>query len=485
MPRTPLPLIALVLAVAACGPEGQRPDDMPVVVSAIGGPRLFADPNAGPLTPAQDVALTATAQGLVRFDANGQIEPALAERWNVIDDARSYIFRLGDATWPDGEPVTAGEVVRALRRATAQASRSRLAEHLAVIDEIVEMTPQVIEVRLKHPRPDLLNLFAQPEMAVFRPRSFTGTGPFRVVDGKRAGLLLEPARLPEEEGDPKPPPETMVRLHGERAARAVARFRKAASDLVLGGTIADWPLVGQAGIAAENIHFDPATGLFGLAVTRPEGFLASADNRAAIAMAIDRAALTGALAPKWSATETLLPAQLDSAAPPARPAWAELDADARLKTARERVAAWRKANPGRIEIAIALPAGPGATRLWGYLAASLIRVGLDPRRVAIDDPGAALKLIDAVAPYDSARWYLATACQRCSEDAATLIAAARDAPDLYNRQHRIAEADALLTAENSFIPIAQPLRWSIVALRLSAWQGNARAVHPLNHLRKE
>ena len=118
-------------------------------------------------TPARLFA-DATAQGLVRFDAAGQIEPGLAERWIVIDDGISYIFRLRDAEWADGEPVTADQVVALAQAPAAPSSRNPLAPFLTAIDEIVEMTPQVIEVRLKRPRPDLLKLFAQPELALFR-----------------------------------------------------------------------------------------------------------------------------------------------------------------------------------------------------------------------------------------------------------------------------------------------------------------------------
>jgi len=96
-----------------------------------------------------------------------------------------------------------------------------------------------------------------------------------------------------------------------------------------------------------------------------------------------------------------------------------------------------------------------------------------------------LRLVDAVAPYDSARWYLATACQPCGTDAQTALEAAREAPDPASRARHIAEADAALASDISFIPIARPLRWSLVALRLTEWQGNSRAWHPLNHLRSD
>ncbi|MEP9357732.1 ABC transporter substrate-binding protein [Sphingomonas sp. KR3-1] len=475
-----------LLALGACGGgAGQRRDNTAVVVSAIGAGSALADPDSGPLDPARRALLGATAQGLVRFDAGGQIEPGLAERWIVIDDGRSYIFRLrDDASWPDGTPVTAEEVVRTLRRVIAPRSHNSLAPFLAVIDEIVEMTPQVIEVRLKRPRPDLLKLFAQPEMAVFRLDKLDGSGPFRAA-ARGGGITLRPIPDPGEPEDaPALRPQETLLFRGERAGAAVARFREGQSDLVLGGSFADWPITEAAGIAQPNIKLDNALGLFGLAVASRQGFLADPANRAAIAMAIDRAAVTHQVHPDWAPVETVLPSQLDSASPPTQPAWAPLSIDQRRQSARTTVAAWKRGHPGPVPIRIALPPGPGATLVWARLAEALYAIGLSPVRVGHDAP-ADLRIVDTVAPYDSARWFVATACQPCSSDAELLVEAGRDAPDLDARAHRIAEADAALTADVAYIPIAQPFRWSIVALRLQAWQGNARAWHPLNHLRNE
>lgn len=475
-----------LLALAACGGgTGQRRDDTAVVVSAIGAGSALADPDGGPLDPARRALLGATAQGLVRFDASGQIEPGLAERWIVIDDGRSYIFRLrDDATWPDGEPITAEEVVRTLRWVIAPRTRNELAPFLAVIDEIVEMTPQVIEVRLKRPRPDLLKLFAQPEMAVFRPGKLDGSGPFRAVP-RSGGLLLRPVPVPgDEDGNQAIRPQETLLFRGERAAAAVTRFREGQSDLVLGGSFVDWPLIEAAAIAAPNVRLDPASGLFGLVVVSRTGFLGDVANRAAVAMAIDRVTLTHQIHPEWAPVETLLPAQLDSAAAPSQPVWATLNLGDRRQNARAAVAAWKRGHPGPVTLRVALPAGPGATLVWSRIAEALYAIGVTPVRAGPAE-AADLRLIDAVAPYDSARWFVATACQPCSAEAQALVEAGRDAPDLDARAQRIAEADAALTADSGYIPIAQPFRWSIVALRLQAWQGNARAWHPLNHLRNE
>ncbi len=477
-------IVALALGLAGCN---QRDDVGPVVVSAIGPAPLLIDPaRTRPSQPSR-ILLDSVAQGLVRFDAKGQVVPGLAERWTVIDDGMSYVFRLREAEWSDGSKVTASRVVALLRKQLAAASRNPLRPFLTAVDEIVEMTPQVIEVRLKHPRPDLLKLFAQPELALLDARGAGGTGPFRLANRGRSGVLLRPAFDPARVGSDdieEPGPEQSVQLIGERAARAIVRFHERQSDLVSGGTFTNWPLVPLADIAPANLRVDPADGLFGLAIVNRTGFLADPDNRAAIAQAIDRDALVAAFAPDWTPTMRILPEQLDSAASPVMPQWSTLSPEDRRTGARSRVARWRRAHPGRLTLKVALPSGPGATILFGFVGAAFRSIGIELQRVALDAE-ADLRLIDAVAPYDSARWYLATACQRCSEETQAKLEAARIAPNIPARAAALAAANAALEEDVAFIPIAAPLRWSLVSLRLRRWEGNPRAWHPLNELRAD
>ena len=471
--------ILLAIALAGCD---HRPDTGPVIVSAIGGSPVLVDTTRGRPDIAQKLMVDALAQGLVRFDAAGQVEEGLAERWIVIDGGRTYIFRLRDGDWQDGTPVTAEQVVAILKRQIAPGSRNPLAPFLTAIDDIVVMTPQVIEIRLKRPRPDLLKLFAQPELTLVRMNPPGGSGPFRIAAGGRSPLL-RPA-VDHDRADPddrrKPAPESDVRLIGERAARAVARFAHHDSDLVAGGSFVDWPLLQQTSIAPANIQVDPAAGLFGFAIVHRDGFLADPANRAAIAQTIDGAGATIAVRAGWMATDQILPDMLDSAAPPFVPAWAQSPVADRVAGARARVGLW----PTRPLLRIALPAGPGATLLYGQVAASLIAIGITPVRVA-QTGDADLRLIDRVAPYDSARWYLSTACAPCGDGALATILAARDAPTLEERSRLIAAADIALGEDVAFIPLARPLRWSLVAVRLRQWQPNARAWHPLNRLRPD
>jgi peptide/nickel transport system substrate-binding protein len=386
---------------------------------------------------------------------------------------------LREARWADGRPVDAPTVARLLARQVRRGGRNPLSPFLTAIESVVAMTPQVIEVRLARPRPDLLKLFAQPELALVRPDPVVGSGPLMIAAGGTTALL-RPVPDIDMEGDNAQRSAPDIRLVGERAARAIARFAAGRADLVTGGTFADWPLVAAAGILPTAIGLDPAAGLFGLAITRRDGFLADAANRAAVAQAIDRSQVTAAVAVGLEPAETLLPVSTEAtAAPVATPTWALPTMDERRSAARARVQAW---TGGPVILRIALPQGPGATRLWGGLAASLRRVGIEARRVALDEP-AELQLVDAVAPYDDPRWYLASACRPCGAEADERLEAARIANTLAERAARSAEADAALTADVAFIPLARPLRWSLVAPGLTAWAPNARAWHPLNHLR--
>lgn len=476
--------LATAMLTTACNRRG---DEGPVVASVIGASPRPVDPVRGPLSMPSRLLLDSTAQGLVRFDAAGQIIPGLAERWIVIDNGMSYIFRLREAHWHDGKPVLAAEVVAHLRRQLSARSRNLLAPFLTAIDEIVEMTPQVIEVRLRRPRPDLLKLFAQPEMAVFTANSRSGTGPFRIVRQDGARILLRPdfdAERLEIEDIQLPGPEANVQLIGERAARAITRFTERQSDLVVGGTFIDWPLAALAGVAPANLRIDPAAGLFGLAIINRTGFLADAQNRAALSQAIDRAGLVAAFAPGWQAAEQILPDRLDSAAAPATPAWASLNRQDRSRGARDRVTQWRKERDGPVELRIALPDGPGATILFGFVGAAFRSIGVTPRRVP-QSANADLRLVDEVAPYDSARWYLASACAPCGEPVRIELESAKEATTLAERADHLARADAAINADVPFIPLARPLRWSLVAIRLAKWADNSRAWHPLNQLRRD
>jgi oligopeptide transport system substrate-binding protein len=473
-----LPLLAaLVTVLAGCDkPVSQGPID----VSVIGGAPVLRDADRAPLQPNDRLLLGAVAQGLVRFDGNGQIEPGVAQRWAVSDDGLYYTFRIDAGGVVDAEAVAAS-----LRRAMARTSRNALKPVLGAIDEVVAVTPEVVEIRLHAPRPNLLQLLAQPELALRVGDG--GAGPFRVAVRERRALLLAP--LASEPVVPATPIAGEVRLWPDRAALAIARYRAGRATAVLGGRFGDLPIFGQSGIDGQMLRIDPVLGLFGLIFADVSGFAGNSDNRRAMAMAIDRDRLTGAFnVNDWRSTATLLPPGVPDLPNPARPDWIDTPVDRRQAVARETVARWMAEQGSTPMIRLALPAGPGSNLLFATLRRDWRAIGLNTERVAMDAP-ADVRLIDAVAPADIASWYLRRfTCEYsrvCSEEADALLIAARDAATLADRARYLADADARLTAITAFVPLAMPLRWSLADPRRSGFQPNARGVHPLGHLRAQ
>lgn len=468
-------VMAMLALLSGCSTKESQ---APVTIS------LIADSGVSPRTGVAEApeVITAIAQGLVSFDQEGQIQPALAERWIVTDDGLSVIFRIRRIKWSDGRDVTSAAVARSLQRLVA--SRNRLQPLLSTIDRIVPMTGQVLEIRLKTPQRDFLQLLAQPEMALTLDRRTNGTGPYQVHSVRDNVTRLRPIAA-EREAPALPVGERNdVRLRREAAAHAIARFAGREIALVTGGRFSTLPLVRSAGIAASQFSVDPAAGLFGFAVVSNSNSLDKINVRRALAMAIDRERLVGRFGVNgWGPRYAILPGQIDSAAAPAALEWVGLDESGRLARARTYLAESGTPDP----IRIALPPGAGSRLLFAALAADWQRIGVTAVRVGMNE-SADLRLIDEVAPMRSALWYLSRfSCGRgfkCSEKADTALRAAFSAATLAERAAAIAEADAAMAAEQLFIPLAAPLRWSLVSADLTGWRANSFSVHPLANLRK-
>ncbi|HEX8643828.1 MAG TPA: ABC transporter substrate-binding protein [Allosphingosinicella sp.] len=475
---------ALLFLLAGCG----REETGPITVSAVGGPPRLANPSLGGLDPPSAFLLEAAAQGLVRFDAEGQIEPALAQSWIVSDDGTRYTFRIRRTEWIGGGRVTAYQVVPRLRAAMARSSRNPLKPLLGLIASIEPMTEEVLEFTLKAPRPHFLELLAQPEMAVLLEGR--GTGPRRPAPGPDGTVLLSlPPSDDEDEPERAEPP---IALRGERASFAAARFMAGGADLVLGGTAGDLPIVRAARPAAAALRFDPVAGLFGLAFQRAEGPFADPAVRRALAMAIDREGLLAALAvPGLSARASLLPPGLSEVPEPAQPDWAAMPLVVRREEAARILGAPAPATeataageeperPQAPRLRVAMPDGPGYRLIFAFLRRDWRLAGVEAERVA-DNAEADLRFVDMVAPASMAAWYLRSfTCDRspaCAPAADEALALARETQSIVERRALLAQADGLLRDAAIFVPIAAPVRWSLVSPRMTGFSRNQFGRH--------
>jgi peptide/nickel transport system substrate-binding protein len=421
-----LSLATLALAPAACRKE---PEGAARVV-VIGGEPKLRNPALGPLSAPDAVLIGNVAQGLVRFDASGNIVAGLAERWNVSDDGLSYIFRIAATDWPDGRKITAQQVARLLKREFAPRSRNTLKDPLGVVEDVVAMTDRVIEIRLSAPRPNLLALLAQPELAVLRDD--VGTGPFQFAPerGDRGELRL---RRVISDPDAESSRSEEVLLSGATAEQAVKRFAKGEADLVLGGTFADLPYAQRVKLPRGSLRFDPASGLFGLVPTRSDGPLDKPEVRRLLSAAIDRAAfVSGIGVPGLAPRGTLLEPGLDGVPAPVPPAW--------------------------------------------------FGAAIEDRRPALAD----FALIDEVAPSSSPAWFArrfrCEAASVCDPDIDELLASARTSQIPAQRYALLAQAAGRIDDAQLVIAITAPVRWSLVAGRIDGFAGNRFVRHTLTDL---
>jgi peptide/nickel transport system substrate-binding protein len=470
---------ASAFALVGC----KDPQSGPIAVSAIGSPPELRNPNLEPLDPSSEALLLATAQGLVRLDAAGQIEPALAQSWIVSDDGLRYTFRLSRTEWHGGGKVTAEQVADRLRAAFSPVSRNPVKPLLGAVEEVVAMTDDVLEISLVSPRPNFLQLLAQPEMAMLHRSK--GTGPFHAVEEPgHLALHLPPGEEEDGEETREEDHETGLLLRGEGAALAVARFKQGGADLVTGGTAGNLPVARAAGPAADALRFDPAMGLFGLSFGSREGITGLGPVRRALSMAIDRAALVAAIGvPDLQPRETLLPPGIGSCPSlPGRNGQRRLCRCAGCLPPRPLL---RRAVVSRSLSGSQCRTAP-ATASSSPICADWRAIGVTAERVAAGDRRADLHLIDRVAPADLASWYLrqfscraSAVCDFSADETMDLARRAATAPE---RQALLAQADRSLAELTPFIPLTAPVRWSLVSPRLTGFRPNVFGRHNIAEL---
>lgn len=222
----------LVLFAAACG-ESRRERLAAAARAGIlhvgnGTELQDIDPQTVTGVPEHKVIM-ALLEGLVSENPQTlEPEPAVAERWGVSDDGRTYTFHLrADARWSDGEPVTAEDFVLSWQRMLTPALGSEYANMLYDFVENAQdyhrgritdfsqvgfkaLDARTVQVRLINPTPFFLRMIAShyswwpvPVKVVARfggmdrrgtawtrPENFVGNGPFRLASWQQNQVLV-------------------------------------------------------------------------------------------------------------------------------------------------------------------------------------------------------------------------------------------------------------------------------------------------------
>jgi len=127
----------------------------------------------------RDIA-TLVFSGLVRIDRNGQIQPDLAESWEISSDGKEYTFHLRrDRFFHDRTPIKACDIVYTAKRAVQLKSV-----------EVKEVDDYTVKFRLKRPFAPFLSLMSLGIIPKkwenrMKPLVPVGSGPYRISNIER------------------------------------------------------------------------------------------------------------------------------------------------------------------------------------------------------------------------------------------------------------------------------------------------------------
>lgn len=152
--------------------------------------------NAGPLdprgySPNQMYAQAMVYEPLVRYTAEGTLEPWLATHWSVSPDGKTYTFTLREhVQFSDGSSFNAAAAKANLDAVLANAKRHQWMELVSTLDRVEAPDEHTLVLHLKHPYyPTLMELaqvrplrFAAPDA---KPGTPVGTGPWVLAQTRR------------------------------------------------------------------------------------------------------------------------------------------------------------------------------------------------------------------------------------------------------------------------------------------------------------
>lgn len=141
-------------------------------------------------------------ESLVRIDQDGELQPALAESWDISEDRATYTFHLQDGvTFSNGDELTSSDVKFSYDRVNSDAWTNGLKAKMAVIDEITTPDDQTVEITLSDPSNVWLYDLASAVGAVFSEDAVSdlaneavGTGPYEVSSFTRGQEIVYSAR---------------------------------------------------------------------------------------------------------------------------------------------------------------------------------------------------------------------------------------------------------------------------------------------------
>ncbi|MBI1774105.1 MAG: peptide ABC transporter substrate-binding protein [Proteobacteria bacterium] len=133
-------------------------------------------------------------RGLLSFAADGKIRGELAQSWER--DGTAWVFKLREAVFHNGAPVTADDVKWTLEQVAAEKSTAYFKAEFQAAQAIETPDPRTIRIVMKQPTATLPLLLANPHMPILARGSTDGqalgigAGPY-VLKAQERGVSLD------------------------------------------------------------------------------------------------------------------------------------------------------------------------------------------------------------------------------------------------------------------------------------------------------
>lgn len=183
--QRPLALALAALALVGCRSPAPAPPSDPTLTLAVRADITGLYPNPPVVNEAYTLHTNANVlEGLVRFDSQLRLIPALAERWENPDQ-RTYVFHLRRGLrFSDGRPLVARDVAASLT--AAKTRRWPVHDYLHAIESVTAPDDERVVIRTRFPYQILLTklqwAFVLPAEAVAqRVVPVVGSGPYTVA----------------------------------------------------------------------------------------------------------------------------------------------------------------------------------------------------------------------------------------------------------------------------------------------------------------
>ncbi|TPE53646.1 ABC transporter substrate-binding protein [Amaricoccus solimangrovi] len=365
-------LLGLALALAA-GAAGAAPRADIVIGMQLEPPHL--DPTAGAAAAIDEVTYANVFEGLTRFGPDGEVEPDLAESWEISDDGLSWVFHLRPGVkFQDGTPFSADDVAFSIERAMEAESQNAQKGLFDGIASVNVIDDQTVEIALDVPKSSLLSSLAWGDAVMVSPATAeknrtepVGTGPFSFSNWVQ-GDRIELVRNPDYWGAPAKLDKVTFKFISDPTAAYAA---------VMAGDVDAFPVFP----APENLEQFKADPRFLVMVGTTEGETILAMNNArapfddirvreAVAHAIDRAAIIDGAMFGYGVP-------IGSHFPPHNPAYEDLTALSAHDPEKAKALLAEAGHAGDISVTLTLPPPSYARRGGEIVAAQLRAVGID------------------------------------------------------------------------------------------------------------